>query len=90
MKKLFTLLALIACVAMVSVYSTAQAGPPAKVKVCHIDPDYCEGVDEPCLLEPNPHVIEISERALEAHLAHGDYLAPDLNPGDPCDLPVVP
>jgi len=88
MKKLLTVFALTACFVMVAVYSTAQAGPPAKVTVCHVDPDYCEGVEEPCLLEPNPHVIRISERALEAHLAHGDYETPNLTKGDSCDLPV--
>ncbi len=52
------------------------ADPPAKVLICHVDPD-CDG--------DGPHVISISERALEAHLAHGDCLAPeDAERGDAC------
>ena len=86
MMKLLAMFALLVCVVMVSVYSTAQAEPPAKVTVCHVDPDYCEGVEEPCLLEPNPHVIQISERALQAHLAHGDYEI-DAPVGSSCPLP---
>ena len=39
------------------------AAPPAKVLICHVDPD-CDGV--------GPEVIEVSERSLPAHLAHGD------------------
>lgn len=82
MKKLLVLLTLMSCVVLVFAYSTAQAGPPEKVTVCHVDPDPCDGL-EPCLIEPDPHVIEISERALTAHLAHGDHLTTQL-PGESC------
>ena len=52
------------------------AAPPAKVLICHVDPD-CEG--------DGPHVISISERALDAHLAHGDCLATEgAEIGDAC------
>ncbi len=52
------------------------AAPPAKVLICHVDPD-CDGV--------GPEVISVSERALDAHLAHGDCLAPPgALAGDTC------
>ncbi len=37
------------------------------------------------------HVIEISENALKAHLAHGDSMqaAGGLKPGDPCQPGVL-
>ena len=47
-----------------------------KVLVCHIPPGNPE----------NAHVIEISENALPAHLAHGDCLAPaGAKAGDDCE-----
>lgn len=52
------------------------AAPPAKVLICHVDPD-CDG--------DGPKVISVSERALDAHLAHGDCLAPEgAVSGDAC------
>ena len=52
------------------------AAPPAKVLICHVDPD-CDGI--------GPEVIEVSERSLSAHEAHGDCLAPEgALAGDAC------
>jgi hypothetical protein len=39
-------------------------GKPEKVSVCHVPPGN----------PANEHMISISDRALDAHLAHGDYL----------------
>jgi hypothetical protein len=73
------ILGLVACVlGLGSLVATelVQAEPPAKVLICHVDPD-CDG--------EGPHVISVSERALDAHLAHGDCLAAeDAEKGDAC------
>ena len=44
--------------------SSAQAGGANKVDVCHVPPGNPE----------NWHTITISEKALPAHLAHGDLV----------------
>ncbi len=60
----------------ISATQLVLAAPPAKVLICHVDPD-CDG--------DGPHVISISERALEAHLRHGDCDAPEeAEVGDAC------
>jgi len=66
----FILIILIAFAAMVTGFnnSVLAQGGTAKVQVCHIPPD------DPT----NFHTITISEKALSAHLEHGDA-------GGPCD-----
>lgn len=67
-----------------SLFTTpATAGPPAKVVICHIPPGN----------PSNFHTITISEKALSAHLAHGDLGGPcsqfcaDLcDDGDACTI----
>jgi hypothetical protein len=52
---------------------------PQAVRICHVPPGNPE----------NAHVIVISEKAVHAHLAHGDCFAPeDAIPGAPCDCAV--
>ena len=65
--------------------TAATAAPPSKVTICHIDQDdVVEG-------EPTSVVISVSENALDAHLAHGDWVIdPTLDPGSvDCAAPVV-
>ena len=59
MKKLvvFTVL-----VAILAAFGAAAAQAGAKVEICHIPPGSPE----------NFHTIKVSEKALPAHLAHGD------------------
>ena len=54
---------MVAVVMGMSAIAPAMAAPPAKVIICHVDPDG-DG--------PGPETIEVSERSLSAHLAHGD------------------
>ena len=52
-----------------------------KVKVCHVTGN------------GTAHVIEISENAVPAHLAHGDSVLDadsELEHGDPCDVTSTP
>jgi hypothetical protein len=51
---------------------TTASAAPEKVTVCHATGD-----------NVNDHVISISERALPAHLAHGDEES-NLPPGSAC------
>ena len=71
MKRLLVLAALAAFVFAMVVYSPAQAGPQDRVKICHHNPDL---TDDPPLLE---FVIEVAAPAVDAHLAHGDWLVLD-------------
>jgi len=50
-----------------------------RVLVCHVEGN------------GSAHVIEVSEHAVEAHLAHGDSLeaAEGLEPGDDCEVTEV-
>jgi len=58
--------------------SVAIAGTP-KVEVCHV----------PASAEDTSHTINVSERALPAHLAHGDYEGPCVEDGFcPCFTPT--
>ncbi|MEE9212872.1 MAG: thrombospondin type 3 repeat-containing protein, partial [Phycisphaeraceae bacterium] len=57
--------------ALAAVGAPAVAAPPAKVEICHV---------------PSGATIEVTQSALAAHLAHGDYLGPcaiDNCPNDP-------
>jgi len=60
---------------------------PAKVLICHIAEKVVE-IDEETGEEievvTRAHVIEVSENAVEAHLAHGDLLAPDREKCSDC------
>ncbi len=61
--------------------NTPPPDHPQKVKLCHVPPGNPE----------NAHVIEISEKGLAAHLAHGDCYAPeDSSPGDSCTCETNP
>ena len=65
--------------------TAATAAPDPKVTICHIDQDdVVEG-------EPTAVVISVSGNALDAHLAHGDWVIdPTLDPGSAdCAIPVV-
>lgn len=67
---------LFALMVFLSVALVARAGD--KVVVCHVSIDETTGIDE-------SHYIDISVHALDAHLAHGDSVAPDgAVVGDPC------
>ena len=80
MKKLLTLLALVAIVVLIGTYNTAQAVPAQKVPVCHIDPDDLE----------EPHVIVVSGISVPAHVAHGDYVDTWDPVGAYCDPGYTP
>lgn len=86
MKSLVPVLILVLMAAGIS----ATAAKPNKVLVCHVDPDP-EPILDPITGEivgfedPNPHVINISENAVPAHLGHGDRLAVEgEEKGDSC------
>jgi len=57
-------------------YGVLTLSAAEKVKVCHVEGN------------GRAHVIEISEHAVNAHLAHGDSLdvAEGLEPGDSCEV----
>lgn len=57
-------------------YEALSKGAAEKVMVCHVEGN------------GSAHVIEISQNAVTAHLAHGDSLdvAGGLHPGDDCDV----
>jgi hypothetical protein len=69
-------LAVGAAVIMGMTYQALSLSAPERVMVCHVEGN------------GSAHVIEISERAVEAHLAHGDSLeaAEGLEPGDSCEV----
>jgi len=75
------------CIGLVGGYAlTTVAAKPdrlkgSKVAVCH----FSDEVDSLGVVEP-PHVIVISENALDAHLRnHGDCVVADtLQAGEPC------
>jgi hypothetical protein len=69
MKKLMVVLALLALAMLVS--EIAVAAPADKVDVCHLEGN------------GSYHLINVSENALPAHLAHGDALPGDPVPGMP-------
>ena len=78
MKRIVTLSMVVLFGLALAVSQLVWAAPPNKVKICHVDPD-CDG--------EGPVIIEVSERALDAHLAHGDC-EPDTpenwSKGDDC------
>ena len=53
----------------------AFADPPTKVLICHIPPGNPN----------NAHTIEVSANAVEAHLAHGDFVIVDEPTQRQCD-----
>lgn len=69
MRRLVVLAVFAAFVFAILVYSPAQAGPQAKVKLCHHNPHL---TDHPPLAA---FVIQVAAPAVHAHLAHGDCLA---------------
>lgn len=54
----------------------AFAGPPARVDICHVPPGNPE----------NARVITVSERAVDAHEAHGDDVDLADDTTDPCGV----
>jgi hypothetical protein len=78
MKKTLAL-AVGAAVIIGTTYGALSLSAREKVKVCHVTGN------------GRAHVIEISENAVPAHLAHGDSLAADdLEHGDSCDVEATP
>jgi hypothetical protein len=67
MKRILAAAVLSAFLMTPALHNTAQAARRAKVRVCHVSPDAVEGSPA------KQRVIEISESALSAHLAHGDF-----------------
>jgi len=63
MKRKLALAVLLAVLAILSV-AVVSADSPGKVDICHIPPGN----------PANAHVINVSVRAIPAHLAHGDTL----------------
>ena len=55
-------------IGMLAFLPVLAGGPGPKVILCHTPPGFGYG--------PNPHTIEVEERAVPAHLAHGDTLGP--------------
>ena len=72
-------LAVRAAVVIGMTYGALSLSADGKVRVCHKEGN------------GKGHVIEISENALKAHLAHGDSLetAAGLKPGDSCQVAVL-
>ncbi|MFL6233528.1 MAG: hypothetical protein ACJ76N_10380 [Thermoanaerobaculia bacterium] len=63
MKRKLTLAVLLAVLAVFGV-AVVSADSPGKVDICHIPPGNPD----------NAHTINVSVRAIPAHLAHGDRL----------------
>ncbi|HUT11882.1 MAG TPA: hypothetical protein VMY42_15380 [Thermoguttaceae bacterium] len=95
MKRLLVLSVAVGFLAVLALSQSALGGQPAdkppekpaKVLICHVQERMVE-VDEETGEETEvvtrAHVIEVSENAVEAHLAHGDLLAPDREKCSDC------
>jgi hypothetical protein len=71
-------LAVLAAVIIGMAFGALSLDARAKVRVCHKEGN------------GGTHIIEISDNALKAHMAHGDTGAAGWQrPGDECQLPVV-
>jgi hypothetical protein len=77
-KRIFMMAGIAAAVSLPAWRKMAQAAPPAKVRVCHMNP-YTS--------DPRPRVIRIDKTALRTHLAHGDFET-DAPVGSFCDTPI--
>ena len=77
MKRILMLAGVTAAASLPSWQNAAQAAPPAKIRVCHMNP-YTS--------DPRPRVIRIDKTALRAHLAHGDFET-DAPVGSLCETP---
>lgn len=80
MKRLTVLLCLVGIILALPLSHSAMAakkkgGPPAKVEICHVtDSAVWPHQTPPQYMAVVGHIISVSENAVEAHLAHGDFL----------------
>ncbi len=71
MKRLLIMLCLVAFLVALPMSHSAFAKKPAKVEICHVN-SANDILDLGTVVITFGKVIEVSENAVEAHLAHGD------------------
>ncbi|MCC6857637.1 MAG: hypothetical protein IT158_03700 [Bryobacterales bacterium] len=79
-KRLIFLITFTAVAVLLSAYFMAFAKPMDKVAICHYNADMDDGDDLWV-------AIVVAASAMDAHLAHGDFLIDDLTP---CPPPAAP